>query len=166
MGFPDLEYFTASEFGFWADYMDAGTLKRLDAFRREWGAPVHISPVDGALGRRMPHHRKSMHNVTRWGKVLAIDIFPEGLVGQKDMLRAVRLALKVGFRGVGAYPDWRFGAHTGGLHVDSRDIPQIWPDWRPPALWGRYGREYGPIDAALSAGIGARELIAELGVGR
>jgi hypothetical protein len=166
MGFPALDYFTAAEFEPWAQQMDRVTLQRLDKFRRKWGAPVHISPVDGALGRRMAPHRTSMHNITRWGRVFAVDVFPEGLVGAQDMLRAVRLALDVGFRGVGVYPDWRFGRHRGGLHVDSRDVAQRWPDDRPPALWGRYGADYGPIDAALPAGVGGATLISELGLAR
>ena len=161
-----MKHFQPSEFGVWWPQMAQAQLESLDRFRELWGAPVTISAAAGTLGRHAGPS-KSAHNVDQWGQVFAADIFPHGMVGAKDALRAVACAYEAGFRGIGVYPDWRMGSLRGGLHVDRRDAIQAkFSNYAPgrdfdadPALWSRFGRDYGPIDAALPRGTGRPELL-------
>lgn len=124
----DLRYFRDDEFRGWFADCSVRLLVLLDSFRHQWGRPVTISPVNGAIGRRM-NRAETQHNIERWGEVRALDIFAEGLTTRGDMERAVGLAMRTGFTGIGVYPDWQ--PHPG-LHLDVRtsEAPG------DPALWG------------------------------
>lgn len=101
----------------------------LDLFREHWSAPVVISPHHRAIGR---HDGTSQHNVERWGEVRAVDIMPDGLDDRRH--EAVTLARRVGFTGIGLYPDWQPSA---GLHLDVR-IDRVPGN---PAMWGGVRRD-------------------------
>lgn len=163
---PPMRNFVSDEFGVWWPRMDIGTLESLDRFRDLWGAPVSISAHPDALGR-YGKTSKSAHNIDRWGRVYAADIFPHGMNTKADRLRAVLCALRAGFRGVGLYPNWRSGSQRGGLHVDRRDrIQTDFPTYArgrdfetDPAFWARFDSGYVLIDAALPRGHGVAEIV-------
>ncbi len=113
---PKLTYFSASEFGMWWPFMNADLLRKLDAFREAWGAPVQLSPAEGGIGRE--DDSNSQHNVLKWREVRATDIMPEGMDAPADRERAVRIAREVGFTGIGVYPNWK---PRPGIHVDVRE---------------------------------------------
>lgn len=123
-----MKHFQPNEFGGWYEQLHPQLKEKLDAFREGWGAPVQVSPVGGAVGRRGGSSR-SRHNVDVWGNVQAVDVFPIGLVGHADAIRAVSVAKRVGFTGIGFYPNWR---PQPGVHLDVRDDR---PPGRP-ATWG------------------------------
>lgn len=123
-------YFQPREFGDWSEHVSAKLLACLDAFRELWGAPVVISPVPGAVGRR--DDSQSQHNVNRWGEVRAVDCFPRAMATIRDMREAVDIARTVGITGIGVYPDWR---PQPGLHLDVRASR----DEGDPALWAGVG---------------------------
>lgn len=112
----DLQFYSPGDFRSWWDQMSPQLLRRLDAFRRQWGAPVRISPVNGAIGRR--DDTASQHNVSRWGEVRAIDVFPDGMDGPSEAREARRIAQRVGFTGIGVYPP---ADPSPMLHLDVRN---------------------------------------------
>lgn len=120
----NLKHFKPEEFRGWFDRMNPALLHQLDEFREQLGAPVIISPAHGAIGRHQGETGKSQHNIDRYGEVRAIDVMPQ----TDDMRHAFNVAMRVGFHGIGVYPDWR--PHWG-LHLDMRkDRPP-----QNPALW-------------------------------
>ena len=141
---PRLRYFTPSEFRGWWTVMDPEILTIIDNFRHEWGAPVFISPVDGAIGRRL-RDSQSQHNIEKWGEVRAVDLMPQGMKDRIDFKRAFECAKKAKARGIGIYPDWT----PPGIHLDSRR------DRYPsrPATWSAFNvngkQTYFTIDKAL-----------------
>ena len=144
---PVLRYFKADEFGEWFDVMSPELLTRLDNFRDEWGYPVEVSSAVGAIGRH--DHSDSQHNVSKHGEVRAIDIFPKVPLldgsGYRYMQtagerrRALEVAKKVGFRGIGLYTDTRQG---NLLHVDVRQTQAL-------ATWSRIDGDYRSINEVL-----------------
>ena len=147
--------FTEAEFRGWYPYLHPLLKERLDDYRDERGDSVMISPVDGALGRRLDPNNpayRSRHNIELWKLVMAADVMP--LVGgqsipSEDLEREYEIAREVGFTGIGAYPDWK--PHPG-LHLDVRDNRQV----GYPATWsglkveedGRMVQRYFGIDKA------------------
>jgi len=134
-----LEFFTASEFGVWYPLMNNEFLFMLDDFRREVGEPVYISPALGSLGR--PDSLSSQH-------------FPNPEIRAADLMSKAPLeklyaaALKVGFTGIGLYPDWQ---PDHGIHVDNRTDRQP----HAPATWSAFknlagNQEYTGIQKALA----------------
>jgi len=109
--------------------IDTRLLVLLDTFRAMLGQPVVISPAPGAVGRRDGPTGGSQHNIDRWGEVRAVDILLPEIKTVAEATNMARLAVAVGFTGVGFYPDWNPRA---GLHLDVRR------DKYPgdPALWG------------------------------
>lgn len=137
----ELDHFTPEEFGQWWGRMSPELLRKLDAFRDRWGAPVVISPAQGGLGRHQGPDGTSQHNVDRWGQVRAVDVFPKvpaGAAGyrymtkQADRRRAFEIAQAVGFTGIGLYTDTQPG---NMLHVDVRPGPTV-------ATWSRVSGDY------------------------
>ena len=112
-----LRHFRAEEFGKWWELMSPHLLLGLDAFRDQWGAPVVVSPSREALGRHDGDGR-SQHNVDRWGEVRAADVFARGLTGPRAAAKARRIAERVGFTGVGVYPQ---ALPHAMLHLDWRE---------------------------------------------
>ena len=134
-----LRYFSESEFGGWFDKMSPELLKKLDAFRHEWGFAVEVSPHHDAVGREHPTS-ESQHNILKWGEVRAVDIFPKNSVGgyinsRAERKRALAIAKKVGFSGIGIYVDTSPG---NMLHVDVRSDRSA----SNPALWSRVDGKY------------------------
>lgn len=144
---PQLKYFKSTEFGIWWPLMSNDLLLKLDHFREVWGAPVMVSSAVGSIGRHGDDGNDSQHNVTKWGEVRAIDVFP--MVGRgymnsaEDLNRAHTLARHVGFTGIGLYTDTQPGYM---LHVDVRKDRST----ENPALWSRIDGEYLPIERVLA----------------
>lgn len=132
-------YFNAAEFGGHADKLAPGLLDRLDAFRAAWGAPVLISSHPEAVARK-GGDSLSQHNIDRWGHTRAVDCHPEGMDTAEDRARALALAKKVGFTGVGLYLD----TARPMLHLDIRPGSRV-------ATWARIEGEYMGIWEALPA---------------
>ena len=110
-----MTHFTPEEFRGFYDKMDERLLHILDQFRSHWGAPVIISPAEGAIGRT---YGKGFHNYARHGKIMAIDVMPRGFNGPDDFRRAVAILTELGALGIGIYPDWK---PSPGLHIDVGD---------------------------------------------
>ena len=145
-----LRYFSKDEFRGYYDDLSTALLFALDQFRHEWGAPVRISPAEGAIIRRLGPDKTSGHNIDKWGQGLALDIMPEGMETAEDRKRAFDIATRVGFLGVGIYPDWK---PSPGLHVDmkirsgrSLGNPGRWSAYRNPET-GK--QEYFDIERAF-----------------
>ena len=117
----ELHYFKDSEFirgdRDWLPDMHPRLLVLLDVFRHQWGMPVKISSHPKALGRIMDPERKSDHNFTRNGVVLAADIMPANLFNRISAQSALTVARRCGFTSLGFYPHWQ--PHPG-LHVGVR----------------------------------------------
>jgi hypothetical protein len=137
---PVLTYFTRAEFGVWWFFMSPKLLKKLDGFRHNWGYPVEISKHADAIGREIGESL-SQHNISRWGEVRAIDVFPMlpndaggfRYINTKSELKAAYdLALSMGFTGVGVYLDTVAGYM---LHLDVRETESV-------ATWSRIDGEY------------------------
>jgi hypothetical protein len=147
MNWQDLDYFSPSEFVTldgtdWADEYSAKLLYKLDTFRCYTGMPFQTSKHPRAMGRN-DGDSTSAHNIDRWGYVLAIDGFPEGMTRPSIARRYVELATHLGFTGIGVYPQWEQGP---GMHLDVR------PDHDPrkPAIWGMVnGANGGQIQVSL-----------------
>lgn len=144
-----MKYFQESEFQGWFDKMDPFLLFGIDYFREYWGAPVSVSPVDGAVGRHLGTHNRSGHNIDVWGKVMAIDLFPQGMKTGQDFKRAFDCAVKAGLLGFGVYPDWK---PSPGVHLDM--VPRAGRGVGNPGRWSAFkidGKQtYFPIDKAFN----------------
>ena len=126
-----LNWFNDKEFGNSLPHLPQELLVRLDALRGAWGKPIRISPAKGTLARFDGKDGTSQHNVDKWGECRAADLMPAGIFTTADVMRFVKLAQDVGFRGIGIYPNWR---PQLGFHVDVRhDTPRV---------WGRIGQRY------------------------
>jgi len=140
-----LRYFTAEEFGVYYPLMSLELLEKLDEFRHEWGGPVEISPAHGGIGRE-DESSHSQHNILRWGEVRAVDVFPRTIDGymssRVDRQRALYIAKKVGFTGIGIYTDTQPG---NLLHLDVRQDRTE----GDPATWSRVAGNYLGIDEVL-----------------
>ncbi|MGH1438587.1 MAG: hypothetical protein ACRBBR_00640 [Cellvibrionaceae bacterium] len=140
-----LRYFSAEEFGVYYPVMSLELLTKLDQFRHEWGGPVEISKAVGGIGRE-DESSQSQHNVLRWGEVRAVDVFPRTIDGyittRADRQRALYIARKVGFTGIGIYTDTKQG---NMLHLDVRQDRSE----GSPALWSRVNGNYLGIDEVL-----------------
>lgn len=143
---PALKYFKPTEFGLWYPLMSNELLQKLDAFRAAWGYPVIVSTAHGAIGREGDGD-SSQHNVTKWGEVRAIDVFPtlgsgKYITTPAERDRAYQIAKQVGFTGIGLYTDTKPG---NMLHVDVRKdkVPGS------PATWSRIGGQYRSIGEVI-----------------
>lgn len=147
-----LRFFTEAEFREWWPFMDERILKCVDEFRAHWGAPCSISPVDGALGRRLGPEPMSGHNIDRWGTVMAVDLFPAGMDTAEDLKRALDCAKRAQATGIGLYTDTQ---PSFMIHLDVR--PDRTAD--RPRLWCRrfvgQERKYLAITDVLPGGSGA-----------
>lgn len=162
MKLPKLHYFDRSEFvrdEDWFPLMSPRLLVLLDTFRHLTGKCI-ISPNKDAIGRR--DDTDSQHNVEKWGEVRAVDVFPtmepRGLKekwkieGEEDGYfldslaeEWVYQAKKIGFTGIGIYPNWTYkGEQRPGMHLDVRDGTP-----GDPVTWGRIGNEYVSLDKAM-----------------
>ena len=142
---PKLKHFSPREFGVWYPLMSADLLKKLDAFRERWGYPVEVSSAQGAIGRE--DDSQSQHNVSKWGEVRAIDVFPRVAGGgymltASERQRAFTIAKEVGFTGIGLYTDTQPG---NLLHLDVRVDKQE----GSPAKWSRVNGHFGSVSAVL-----------------
>ena len=135
-----LYYFKPHEFGKtdhrdkdWWPYMYLRTLICLDVFRGMWGAPVHVSKNNGALGRNLGEDSGSDHNVDKWGSVRGVDVFPSGIGSKQDYRDAIDAARKAGFSAIGIYPNWS----RPGMHLGTR----VSTTPENPATWGAYTKD-------------------------
>lgn len=140
---PKLKYFSASEFGLWWPLMSSDLLKKLDLYREKWGDVVEVSKHKDALGRTgVGGEDKSQHNVTLWGEVRAVDVFPKKngqyITSLAERQRAYQIAREVGFTGIGIYTDTKLG---NMLHLDVREGRTA----QNPAQWSRVNQNYSGI---------------------
>lgn len=142
-----LRHFKPREFRGWWDLMSPRLLVCIDRFREIWGARVDVSPVDGALGRRLGPDAMSGHNVDRWGVVEAVDLFPRGMDTPDDMARAYDCARRAGATGIGFYTDTK---PSNMIHLDTRPDRSA----KNPRLWSRVDGEYLAIEAVMPRGWG------------
>lgn len=150
-----MNHFTRDEFvtydsdgnkTWWYEFYNQVVLEWLDDFREEWGRPVYLSPAEGAQGRYSGFHASSRHNIDHWGEIFAVDCFPEGMTTQAEVKRAVKIAEKVGFNGVGIYADTSFKSQPHPMiHLDRRASYARWGRVKEPK-----GRRYTPIDTAIN----------------
>lgn len=139
--------FSATEFREFADAMAQEQLEMLEKFTIAYGRVVIVSPAQGSLGRRAGPEEMSGHNIDKWGKVFATDLFPQKLAGA-DFSRVLKMALQAGATGIGFYADTFYGGRAAPmLHLDTR------PDRTPqnPRLWVRIRGKYGPIESVMPA---------------
>ena len=147
----NLHYFTREEFDRtytdpagevhvvnWLDKCSPNLIVRLDVLRHLWRAPIHISPVEGAIGRYC--NGESQHCFLKWGEVRAVDIFPDDLQNRYDADRFIIEARDIGFTGIGLYANWLFNnAPRIGFHLDVREGRNP----GDPATWGGVHNELG-----------------------
>lgn len=123
------DYFTSAEFFNEKSKIDADVLSKLNILRENWGAPLVISPLYGGIIRY--DNSDSYHNYKKWGKVRAVDFFPQskkhngGIDDKDEMLEFTTLATKAGFKGVGIYP---YFVPSWGVHLDNRPTYSSWID--------------------------------------
>jgi len=141
MSKPKLKYFTPQEFGVWYPLMNNQLLKKLDKFREILDSPVYISPAEGGLGRH--DNSDSMHNVDKWGQLLAVDVFPtiEGqrVFSAEGRQKVYDAAIEAGFSGIGLYVDT---SPSNMAHLDVRKANNI-------ATWSRIAGQYRGINEVL-----------------
>lgn len=135
----ELRYFAKSEFKGKYDLINPKLLVKLDEFRHRWGRPVDVSPADGSIVRYLGDSY-SQHNIDRYGKTNAIDVFPHGMNSIGERRRAYKIAQEVGFTGIGIYTDTK---PSNLLHVDVRDSEEV-------ATWSRVDGDYKVINEVLS----------------
>lgn len=107
----------------------------LDIFRRLTGRCI-ISPHPLAIGRMSyPKRPGSMHIFKEDIGVRAIDVFPNDDPDDRRckgspyavVEKWIRAAEKIGFTGIGLYPEWTLDNETRiGFHLDLRDEPFQW----------------------------------------
>lgn len=109
-----VKFFKPTEFGQYADEMDAQLIYRIDKLRVQANRPIRIND----------HFRPGDKGQHGLGK--AVDIVIMGM----SLLDQYLLAEKSGlFTGIGLYPYW----NTPGIHLDVRDVKL----GEPGARWGR-----------------------------
>ena len=147
---PKLRNFKPVEFGIFYPLIDSNLLTMLDDLRDQWGRPIFISPVEGAIGR--VDDSSSQHNIIyNLGVSRAVDMFPTGSSGTSmtpaEAEEFANLARSIGFTGIGVYRDtvyknepWIMG------HLDTRiNVAQ-----GETATWSRIDGDYQAITEAYS----------------
>ena len=108
----------------------------LDAFREELGRKVMVSPAPGSM-LRWDKGEEGEHPKGR-----TIDVMlPEG----PDLKTAYEVAKKIGFGGIGVYPDWK---PYPGLHLDIR--PRA--EGQGPAKWAGIKEDGKQIYVSIERG--------------
>jgi len=140
-----LENFEEKEFRLWWGEMSPRLLTMLDLLRYRLGSAIHISKAKGSIGRQ--DNTDSEHNVSKWGKVLAVDCFVSGVYGHEQVWSVVEEATRLGFTGVGVYPEWtnNDGVPQCGFHLGIRPNRKM----GNPATWGQIRGEYVSLMQAL-----------------
>lgn len=120
VNWKEIEYFKPEEFNY-PDRISVELIKKLDQLRSELNLPIIINKGTGKSDYRPNGH--PYHNVG--GECQAVDFHVKGAGRTTDELRLPDLLIaanKVGFNGIGMYPEWR---HPG-LHCDIRKKPAYW----------------------------------------
>lgn len=133
-----LKYFQPWEFDLsrhngqdWWPHMQPELLELLDKVRDAWGRPIGISPIRGALGRRLKLSF-SDHNVDRWKMVRAADVFPVMDQSPSAARMFFEVCKSAGVTAIGCYPHWinGHGNQQCGWHIGYRpertDTPATW----------------------------------------
>lgn len=134
-------HFSEPEMRGWWFEIDPSWILRADLLREYAGLVIHVSPVEGAIGRRKGKDDTSDHNIDYWGRVYGLDVLPLYLTPGRDSgtirdqaFNFMRIATQVGFTAIGYYPDWKniSGEPNPGFHLGTRR------NRRPgnPATWG------------------------------
>jgi len=147
---PKLRNFKPTEFGIFYPLIDSNLLTMLDDLRDQWGKPIHISPVEGAIGR--VDDSSSQHNIIyNLGVSRAVDMFPEGESGGSmtpaEAEEFAALARNLGFTGIGLYRDTFYNGQPWIMvHLDTR----INVNQGEAATWSRIGGEYTGLTEAFA----------------
>jgi hypothetical protein len=118
-------------------------LVSMDLLRHELRTPVVISPHPQAVGRTRGRDDNSQHNFDRWAQVRGLDFF----VPDASADRVVSAMTRLGFTGIGLYPEGFLGSVTQPrYHGDTRRdrVPG------EPATWGYKGDRLVSLKEALS----------------
>lgn len=144
-----MKNFKESDFRGWYKDMDHGLLEVIEKFAESLDYDIFISPASGGIGRRMSPTAKSFHNITKYGKVQAIDLMINKTLTPDEWRDVFEKAKLAGATGIGLYPDWN---PTNGVHLDVGKRPGKSPD--NPAKWSAYRvngkQKYFSIDKAFS----------------
>ena len=140
-----LEHFDKEEFRLWWPEMSPRLLTMLDLLRYRLGSAIHISKAKGSLGRQ--DETDSEHNVIKWGEVLAVDCFVNGVFGKNQVWSVIEEATRLGFTGIGIYPEWKNnqGIPQCGFHLGARPNRKM----GDPATWGYMNGDYVSLMKAL-----------------
>lgn len=137
-----LRHFSASDFGLWFPLINTKTLINLDEFREVLGYPVYVSPVVGAVGRLPGAGVRNGSSHIPSPLIDAVDVMTDAPLSE-----AYDAARKVGFHGIGLYPDWK---PRQGLHLDMRSERTA----QNPATWSALRvagkQQYFGIERALA----------------
>lgn len=144
-----LDNFTPQEFREWWPMMSPRLLTMLDVLRFRLSRGITISPHPRSLGRRLGPDSHSEHNVDHWGEVLAVDCFIDNVTTEAQARQIVERATKLGFTGIGVYPEWTNsrGEQQVGFHLGVRPNR----DMGNPASWGWLGGKMVSMETALRA---------------
>jgi len=134
----------------WLD-MDQGLLVKLDILRRMWGLPIHVSKNGQAVGRLAGKTVESQHNLSKWGAVRAVDLFPDGLETEDDVRRFLSLVRLIGFTGYGVYAGIPHGimVHLDVRHDRHPDDPAQWGGLVAPDEAGDWRTRYVALEDVL-----------------
>lgn len=135
-----MQHFKPEEFQGYFDKLSPDLKVKLDNLREVWNKKIYISVAPGAVGRHLGPTNASRHNVDRWKEVQAVDVMPDGLENVSDAFMFYDMARKVGFTGIGFYPQWK---PLPGFHLDVREAKF--------ASWGRLGGVYVGIQSAFDS---------------
>ena len=136
-----LYHFSPMEFGASLPFLSIDLLNKLDNFREALGSRVMISPAKGSL-LRWDTKNESQHLYGRAADIMLPD--------EQSLIKALDIATKIGFTGIGLYPHWK---PYHGLHVDIRalkkdDKIKTWVDV------GKLGKhKYVSVNQAWTEGI-------------
>lgn len=136
----------------WYDLYNPRWLVLADSFRLQTGKCI-LSPHPRALGRRddiIGGTGYDAHNIDKHGLVEAGDTFPyiNELEGESlSMYKAFNIAKKIGFTGIGIYPEWTLNEKRRcGIHLDVRS--GILPG--NPTTWGYVDGKFVTIETAFN----------------
>ena len=110
-------------------------INRLYKFQELWGAPVVVSKHPEAIYRR--DNSNSQHNINKYTKSNAVDVFPSGLNKQRAK-EAYNKAVQAGFKGIGIYSD----TSDYMMHLDVRNTRRV-------ASWSRNFGVYQTYDSVV-----------------
>lgn len=153
---PFLRYFSDHEFirndVQWLPMIAPDHLVKLDILRYHLGKPIYISGHPRALGRK-DGDSTSLHNIERYGEVLATDVQADGLDTWNSANEFYMLSVDMGFTEIGFYPHWE---PMPGFHLGSRRDREM----GNPATFGYILRDGELIEVSIGDAMDVLEIMA------